>query len=129
MHIVALKPMESAVIDRGRWRSLRVEFGSAGAVAVMERALAEILDSCARIEAAADCGDVLRAARQARRIVRVSGEVALGTIAQAAVDAAHCVEARDEIALAAVLARICRLARDVHTQVVAGGSGNRGQDG
>lgn len=128
MQIVALNPVESAAIDRGRWRSLRVEFGSAGAVSVMERALAEIVDSCVRIEAAVASGDILRAARHARRITRVSGEVALGRIAQSAVDAAHCAEVGDAVALSAVLARICRLAKQVHLQIVASHEALRGQD-
>ena len=113
MDIIRLPFAETAAIDRGRWRALRVEFGSSGALGVVQRALAEIADSCAMMQAAAERGDNGRAARQARRIGRIACEIGLTRASQVATGAVLCAEAGDRIALTAVSARLERIARDV----------------
>jgi len=115
MNIITLPFAETAAIDRGRWRALRVEFGSPGALAVVQRALAEIADSCARMHAASERDESGLAARQARRIGRIAGEIGLTPAVQVAADAALCAEAGDRIAVAAIGARLERIAHDVES--------------
>lgn len=107
-NVTRLPLQEPARLDPVRVLKLRRELGHAGAVAVMERRLEGLATALARMEAqrGAEEGDFAAAGA---RLTRIATDLGLMRLAQVAEDAVEALEIGDEIAAAAVWARLLRL--------------------
>ncbi len=85
------------------------ELGPDGARAVVTRAVGEMAARLAEIGRGQAMDDMPAVLRAARRLSRTAGHVGMARIAQVANDVARCAGQNDQVALAAVLARLVRL--------------------
>ena len=106
---IALTREEPARLNHECLRRLFAELGPEAGEAVVTRALEELAVRLARLGPARAAGDHDTLHKTARGMAAIADQLGMETLARAARDACACAAAGDDVALAAVLARLDRL--------------------
>lgn len=107
-HVLTLRPMETVHVDYDRLGALYAELGEAAAEDVVCRAMEELalrLSHCSRLHSA---GEKKQLRKCARSLIAISEQVGMLVLARVANDVICALDAQDEPAVAATLARLVR---------------------
>jgi hypothetical protein len=108
--VLALQPVESVRHDSAPIALIYRNMGTSAAEEVVCRALAELALMLAALGGPLPSADPRDPARGLRRIRRMAGQLGLVSLAQVAEDMATAFEQADAVAVAAVWARLMRVA-------------------
>ena len=100
---------EPARLDAGRLQDLYVQLGQAAAEDVICRAMEELAVRMAQLERLYRKNKFDEMRKNARCLVAIAEQVGMGPLATVARDVTNCIDTCDDVALAAVLARLLRL--------------------
>ncbi|MFT3975246.1 MAG: hypothetical protein QM699_17945 [Amaricoccus sp.] len=103
---------EDAELDRSRIHLLRQSLGDQRCREVVSEVVFHLTDRLGLLQTALDEGDDVEAQSLASRLAGLSEQVGLSDFARVARDLAGCLATGDEIATAAVSARLSRLGED-----------------
>lgn len=101
---------EQVRVDADRLTELCVRLGESGAEEVMCRTMEELAVQLAQIEKEFRRGAVTEMGQLALLIVTGADRIGMQALARVAMDVVQCIDAGDEVALSAVLARLLRIA-------------------
>jgi len=101
---------EGVVLDTTRIALLRRSLGDQRTREILEEVTFHLSDRMGLLRAALDSGETVEAQALAARLGSLSEQVGLATYARVSRDLAACLGERDEVAAAAVAARLTRLA-------------------
>lgn len=104
-----LKPVERVHLDRARLAGLGRSMGREAATRIVERAIEEVAERICGIELAWRSGEFGRMAKSARSLHVISDQIGMVSVAEVASDVGQALDARDEAALAAIVARLNRV--------------------
>lgn len=104
-----LKPIERNEINPKRIDTLVRDMGSPSAERLVGRAVEEIADRLAILEAAYHAGDPDGAVRSASHVIPVARAIGLETVARVAADVMATARSGDDAALGATVSRLLRL--------------------
>ncbi len=108
-HVMQFRPAEMASVDPDRLAALYSELGEAGAEDVVCRAMEELalrLSHCDRLYRTAQWVQLRKSARSLIAIAEQIGMLKLARIAESVTD---CIDAKNDVALAATVARLMRI--------------------
>lgn len=108
-HVRALALTEPVRVDTRRVGDIVRELGESAAQNVIGLALEQLAQTLTAIEAAWQSGDRAATAEQAERLSRLSWQVGLLSLAGVAMDLGLAIERRNEVAMAAIHARLLRV--------------------
>ncbi|MFP4450911.1 MAG: hypothetical protein ACLFP0_08295 [Rhodosalinus sp.] len=106
---IVLSREEPALMDHARVSRLFAELGPEAAGAVVTRALEELAVRLARLGRLRRQGDMAYLRKTARGLAAIADELGMAALARVALDVTACIDAGDDVALAAVLSRLERL--------------------
>ncbi len=107
--VTNFRPKERVAVDSERLSALYSELGHNAAEDVVCRAMEELalrLSHCDRLYRAAEL-DKLR--KSSRSLIAIAEQIGMAELAQVAEYVTRCIDARDDVALAATLARLMRI--------------------
>jgi hypothetical protein len=110
---------ESVVLDTARIMILRRSLGDQRTREVVEEVVFHVSDRMGLLRDALEAGDSAEAKVLAARLGSLSEQVGLQTFARVTRDLVACLESGDAIAVAAVSARLARLAEDSLVSVIS----------
>ena len=105
-----LRVEEPIRIDTRRLADIMHELGEVAAGSLLSRAVAQLEGDLDQLAAAAQAKDLHRISQSADRLSRDAWQIGMTTLSVVAVHAADCARADDRPAVAAVLARLDRVA-------------------
>lgn len=108
---------EPAVLDADKLESLYRQLGDVSAEDVVCRAMEELATRLTQTERHYRTGQRDEMRKSARSIGAIAEQIGMGGLAQVAGHVTRCMEAGDEIALAAVLARLIRVGERSLTEI------------
>ena len=108
--VTYLCPRERIWLDPSRIGLLYSELGGAEVQALLDRAMMELCDVHATLQAQYDTRDLDGFSRNLRRLRRIAEHLGLTTVARIAGDVLDCLDRGDPTALAATWARLSRSA-------------------
>jgi hypothetical protein len=103
---------ESAALDTSRILVLRQSLGDQRCREVVSEVVFHLTDRLGLLQTALAGGDAAEAQVLASRLASLSEQVGLADFARVARDLSHCLAATDDVAVAAVGARLMRLGED-----------------
>ncbi|WP_187429332.1 hypothetical protein ROLI_039740 [Roseobacter fucihabitans] len=115
--VLKIRLKETVHVDQDRLAALYAELGEAGAEDVVCRAMEELalrLSHCSRLYTA-DNGAELR--KCARSLIAIADQIGMHVLARVAADVITAIDAEDEPALAATLARLIRIGEQSLTAI------------
>lgn len=107
--ITELPFVEEVVLDSTRMAALGRALGDDAARRVADRAVEEVAEGVCAVGAAWRAGEFARMGKAARGLVEVAERIGMTGVSEVALDVARTLGARDEAALAAVVARLDRM--------------------
>lgn len=110
--LYSIPAYEDAELDRSRIHLLRQSLGDQRCREVVSEVVFHLTDRLGLLRAALDEGDAVEARALATRLAGLSEQVGLSDFARVARDLVGCLSTCDEIATAAVSARLARLGED-----------------
>jgi hypothetical protein len=110
--VIRIAAQEPARLDTRRIVVLRQSLGPKRCREVVEEVVFHLTERLTRLEMSLMEGDVAEAARLASRLASLSEQVGLADFARVSRDLGMCLDAKDEVAVAAVAARLIRLGED-----------------
>lgn len=108
-HVRALALTEPVRVDTRRVGDIVRELGESAAQNVIGLALEQLAETLTATEAAWQLGDHAATAEQAERLARLSWQVGLLSLAGVAMDLGLAIERRNDVAMAAIHARLMRV--------------------
>ncbi|WP_175581761.1 hypothetical protein [Pseudooceanicola sp. HF7] len=108
---------EDVRLDPGRLESLFLQMGEAGAEDVLCRAMEEIALRLSHTERLFRQGRMEEMRKSARSLVAIAEQIGMNALARVAGDVTCCIDAADEVALTATLARLLRVGEQSLTAV------------
>jgi hypothetical protein len=109
-HVEALRHEEGVRLDAARLVALVSQYGDGGAAGVVSRAMEDMAECLARMEAHYREGETRVICRNARRLAALASEVGMTSLARVAADVNTCAGRGDMVAFAATWARLQRIA-------------------
>lgn len=110
--LLVLPSHEDAALDTTRISLLRQSLGDQRCREVVEEVVFHLADRLGLLQAALDEGDAAESMALVCRLASLSEQVGLSDFARVSRDLSRCIENRDEVATAAVGARLIRLGED-----------------
>lgn len=110
--VFSIPAYEDAELDRSRIHLLRQSLGDERCREVVSEVVFHLTDRLGLLQTALDEGEVVEAQALAARLAGLSEQVGLSDFARVARDLVGCLSRSDEIATAAVSARLARLGED-----------------
>lgn len=104
-----IQPVEQVQFDRARLACLGRSMGRDAAARVVEQALEEVAERICAIRLAWCSGEFGRMSKAARTLIAVADQIGMASVAEVAADVIKALDARDEAALAAIVARLVRV--------------------
>lgn len=107
--VIKVRLSEQIHLDQGRLNTLYAQLGETGAETVVCRAMEELAVRMAQCETLWRADNRVQLRKHARSLIAISDQVGMQRLAQVARDVTDCVDAQDEIAIAATLSRLLRI--------------------
>lgn len=115
--VKVLSQEEMVRLDPDRLQALYDQLGDSGAEDVVCRAMEELAVRLSMTERLfrQDRFDEMR--KSARSLTGIADQIGMNTLARVAGDVTHCIDARDPVALSAVLSRLLRIGERSLTEI------------
>lgn len=107
--VTLLEQREAVRLDSVRLEQLYVQLGEAGAEDVVCRALEELATRLSHTERFFREKRHVELRKSARSLIAISDQIGMAALARVARDVTYCIDENDQVALAAVLARLLRI--------------------
>lgn len=107
--VTTLAMWEQVRVDTRRVATIVNELGETSARNVIELALEQLAAKLTAVDQALRQGDLAQAASDAERVARLAWQIGLLSLAGVAMDLGSCADRGDQVALAAVQARLMRV--------------------
>lgn len=107
--VTTLAMWEQVRVDTRRVATIVNELGETSARNVIELALEQLAAKLTAVDQALRQGDLAQAASDAERVARLAWQIGLLSLAGVAMDLGSCADRDDQVALAAVQARLMRV--------------------
>ncbi|WP_246587979.1 DNA repair protein RecO C-terminal domain-containing protein [Paracoccus bogoriensis] len=107
--VTTLAMWEQVRVDTRRVATIVNELGETSARNVIELALEQLATKLTAVDQALRQGDLAQAASDAERVARLAWQIGLLSLAGVAMDLGSCADRGDQVALAAVQARLMRV--------------------
>ena len=104
-----IEPVEQVHIDRARLACLGRSMGRDAATRVVEHALEDVAERICAVRLAWRSGEFARMVKAARTLIAVAEQIGMASVAEVSRDVISAFDARDEAALAAIVARLVRV--------------------
>lgn len=106
--VVEMTLSEQIQLDQVRLGTLFAQLGERGAEDVVGRAMEELAVRMAQCETLWRAGHREKLRKNARSLIAISEQIGMYRLAQVAADVTTCIDANDDVALAATLGRMLR---------------------
>ena len=107
--VVEIRLSEQIQLDQVRLGTLYAQLGEAGAGSVVCRAMEELAVRMAQCEALWRAQNRLVLRKNTRSLIAISDQVGMHRLAHVARDVTDCIDAADDVAIAATLSRMLRI--------------------
>ncbi|QUJ76438.1 hypothetical protein KDD17_16390 [Sulfitobacter albidus] len=103
-----LRLVEQVELDQVRLGALYTQLGEQNAESVVARAMEELASRLAQCRAQWNGGKTAQLRKNSRSLIAISEQIGMYRLAQVAADVTSSIDARDDVAVAATLARLMR---------------------
>lgn len=107
--VVNIRVAEQIQLDQVRLGTLYAQLGEAGAGNVISRAMEELAVRLAQCDTLWRAKNRVQLRKHARSLIAISDQIGMHRLAQVAGDVTTCIDAEDEVAIAATLSRMLRI--------------------
>ncbi|KIN74675.1 hypothetical protein [Sulfitobacter guttiformis] len=107
-YIVNIRLAEPVQLDQVRLGTLYAQLGETGAGHVISRAMEELAVRLEQCETLWRASNRIQLRKHARSLIAISDQIGMHRLAQVARDVTDCIDAEDEVAIAATLSRMLR---------------------
>lgn len=106
--VVRIRLSEQIQLDQGRLGTLYAQLGEASAESVVCRAMEELAVRMAQCETLWRARNLQQLRKHARSLIAIADQIGMHVLAQVARDVTICIDAQNEVAIAATLSRMLR---------------------
>lgn len=106
--ISQIKPRESVHVDQERLSALYAQLGESSAEDVVCRAMEELALRLSHCDRLFRTGDMQELRKSARSLIAIAEQIGMDDVSRVANDVTVCVDAQDDVAIAATLQRLMR---------------------
>ncbi len=106
--ISQIKPRESVRVDQERLSALYAQLGESSAEDVVCRAMEELALRLSHCDRLFRTGDMQELRKSARSLIAIAEQIGMDDVSRVANDVTVCVDAQDDVAIAATLQRLMR---------------------
>lgn len=107
--VVNIRVAEQIQLDQVRLGTLYAQLGETGAGSVISRAMEELAARMAQCDTLWRANNRVQLRKHARSLIAIAEQIGMHRLAQVAGDVTICIDANDEVALAATLSRMLRI--------------------
>lgn len=107
--VVQIQLSETIQLDQNRLGTLYAQLGEASAENVVCRAMEELAVRMAQCDTLWRAQNFEQLRKHARSLIAIADQIGMDDLAQVARDVTNCIDARDNIAVAATLSRMLRI--------------------
>lgn len=107
--VVNIRVTEQIQLDQVRLGTLYAQLGEAGAGNVISRAMEELAVRLAQCDTLWRAGNRVQLRKHARSLIAIADQIGMHRLAHVAGDVTLCLDAEDDVAVAATLSRMLRI--------------------
>lgn len=107
--VVNIRVAEQIQLDQVRLGTLYAQLGETGAGNVISRAMEELAVRLAQCDALWRAKNRIQLRKHARSLIAIADQIGMHRLAQVAADVTACLDADDDVAVAATLSRMLRI--------------------
>ena len=107
--VVKIRLLEQINLDQSRLGTLYAQLGESSAESVVCRAMEELAVRMAQCDTLWRARNFVQLRKHARSLIAIADQIGMYNLAQVARDVTTCIDASDDIAIAATLSRMLRI--------------------